>query len=144
MGTTAHALGTTPLLLIGAIVLICTGCQSTQSRVEEREQMLAAAGFEEKPASTPERQQMLISLEPYKVLRRTLPPGKDVSFGYVYADPQFCKCIFVGGPKEYQQYHQAALQQRVAEEQIEAAEAQEDAAFNWGAWGPYGGWYGPF
>ncbi len=131
------------LLLAGTISIFCTGCQSTQSQVENTEQMLAAAGFEEKPANTPQREQQLASLPPFKLLRRDLPPGRPVSFGYVYADPQFCHCIFVGGPKEYQQYSQMALQQRVAQEQLQAAQMQEDAAFNWGMWGPYGGWWGP-
>jgi hypothetical protein len=135
--------GKTALLLAGAVSIVCAGCQSTQSRVQDDEQMLAAAGFEEKPATTPERQQELANLPPFKVIRHDLPPGHKVSFGYIYADPQFCRCVFVGGPKEYQQYAQAALQQRVANAQIQAAEAQQDAAFNWGMWGPYGGWWGP-
>jgi hypothetical protein len=126
----------------GGVLLLGGGCASKQSQVEDTEQMLAAAGFEEKPASTPERQQQISSLPPYKLLRRELP-SKNTSFGYVYADPQFCHCIFVGGPKEYQAYQQAALQKRVAEEQLQAAEMQQDAAFNWGMWGPYGGWWGP-
>ena len=132
-----------PALLAVTASLLCAGCQSTQSRVQNNEQMLAAAGFEEKPANTPERQQVLASLPPFKLVRRNLPAGHAYSFGYAYADPQFCHCLFVGGPKEYQQYSQAALQQRVAQEQIQAAEAQEDTAFDWGMWGPYGGWWGP-
>ena len=39
----------------------------------------------------------------------------------------------------YQRYQQLAIKQQLAQEQVMAAEMNEDAAMNWGAWGPF--WY---
>lgn len=128
--------------LAGALALISAGCVSEQSRVQETEQMLVAAGFIEKPASTPDRQNQLATLPPYKILSQEIHVGNGDTYGYVYADPQYCHCLFVGDAKAYQQYQQIALQKKIADEQLQAAEMTENAYFDWGMWGPYD-WWGP-
>jgi hypothetical protein len=51
---------------------------------------------------------------------------------------------YVGGPKQYQSYQQLRLQNKLANENLEAAEIYQDASMNWGAWGGWGGpgWMG--
>ena len=53
---------------------------------------------------------------------------------WVYADPQFCKCAYVGTEAAYDRYQRLVVGQRIAEE-------EQDAAMNWDAWGAWGPWY---
>jgi hypothetical protein len=57
---------------------------------------------------------------------------------YVYADPETCKCLYVGDEQRYQKYQELSLQKQIADEQMSAAETNWDASINWGAWGPWG------
>jgi hypothetical protein len=56
---------------------------------------------------------------------------------YFYADPDFCKCLYAGSQQDYSRYRQLAIQQQIAQEQMDAAEMNEDAAMDWGMWGPF-------
>ena len=51
---------------------------------------------------------------------------------------------YVGGPTQYQAYRQLRLANKLANENLEAAEMNQDASMNWGAWGGWGapGWRG--
>jgi hypothetical protein len=71
-------------IVLGAASL--TACKSQQQRVEQREDLLSAAGFVVRPANTPERQAMLNRLPPHKFVQRV---NGDV-IHYVYADPLVC------------------------------------------------------
>jgi hypothetical protein len=61
------------------------------------------AGFKILQADTPERIAKLKTLPAYKVV-----PWKRKSGGtvYAYADPDQCKCVYVGSPKQYAHYRQ--------------------------------------
>lgn len=50
---------------------------------------------------------------------------------YVYADPDFCHCLYVGGPAQYRYFSQLQVQRRIANEQEQAAMMNEDAAMEW-------------
>ena len=117
------------LSLVLAMTVALTGC-ATMRRGEARstEQLLVAAGFQMRPADTAERQQRLAARPPYRLESHT----KDGTVVYTYADPDGCKCLYVGGPKEYSQYQGLRAQQRIAQD--EAWEAQE-AEGDWGLWG---------
>ena len=54
--------------IAGLLLGICglTACQTQQQVVEQREDLLSAAGFIVRPANTPERQAMLHRLPPHK------------------------------------------------------------------------------
>lgn len=115
------------LLLLAPALFGCATMQ--QQQVEDTEQLLAAAGFKIRPADTPEKLAHLATLQPFKLVTRS----KDDQFVYTYADPQYCKCLYAGGPKAYQELQRLKLQrQQVAEEVM----ASEDAGMNWGMWGP--------
>ena len=118
-------------LLLGTCGL--TACQTQQQQVEQREDLLSAAGFIVRPANTPERQAMLHRLPPHKFVQRV---NGDVVH-YVYADPLVCGCLYVGTQQAYNQYKANQLQQHLADEQQMAADTYSDAAWNWGAWGPW-------
>jgi hypothetical protein len=121
--------------MAGLLLGICglTACETQQQRVEQREDLLSAAGFIVRPANTPERQAMLNRLPPHKFVQRV---NGDVVH-YVYADPLVCGCLYVGTQQAYNQYKANQLQQHLADEQQMAADTYSDAAWNWGAWGPW-------
>ncbi len=56
---------------------------------------------------------------------------------YRYADPYSCDCLYVGDEQAYAEYKRLAVEKQVAEERLEAAEAEESAAMDWGLWGPW-------
>ncbi len=125
-----------------ALALVLTACASPASEAQNEEQMLAAAGFLEKPATTPHRRERLATLQPFRILSQPLRAGGVDTVGYVYADPRFCHCLFVGDAAAYQRFQAMAFQQRLAQEQIQATEMAQDEAFDWGVWGPYDYWGG--
>jgi hypothetical protein len=123
---------TIPTAALAAVLL--TSCATPQQIVSQKEDNLAAAGFIAQPANTPERQAMLNRLPPHRFIQRVY--GKTVS--YVYADPLVCDCLYVGSQQAYNQYRLHIQQQQLADEQEMTAQAYQDAAWNWSAWGPWG------
>jgi hypothetical protein len=111
--------------LAGAILL--TGCASMTSA--NTESLLTAAGFRARTPQTPKQQQIYAALPPYKVERATV---KSKVF-YVYKDEK-AGVAYIGREAEYQRYQQLAIQQQIAQNQIMAAEMEQQAALDW-----YGG-----
>ena len=100
-----------------AVAVMLTGCATIRrSEARSTEQLLAAAGFVVRPAATAERQEGVAAMPPYRLESRT----KDGKVVYTYADPDACKCLYVGGPKEYSEYQRLRAQRRIAD---------------WGTWG---------
>ncbi len=110
------------------------GCAAQQAR--EMDGMLAAAGFQVRPANTPEKLQQLKSLTP----RALVQMQKDGAPYWVVADPTVCQCLYVGDQSAYQRYEQLKLRKEYADEQLMTAEMNADAAMNWSMWGPWGPW----
>jgi hypothetical protein len=107
-------------------VLPLAACATIQrSEAKDTEQLLAA-GFQAKPADTPEKLANLRAMPPRKLVSQ----AKDGKFVYSYADPDYCQCLYVGGPTEYSAYQRLAVQKEIAQE-------QRDAALDWGMWGPW-------
>jgi hypothetical protein len=126
--------GVSIVLLAAVAALAVSGCTYfRRQEADKTESTLAAAGFQMKPADTAKRQANLAQFPVRKVVTRTRE-GKPI---YFYADPDFCKCLYVGNQQQYARYKQLAIQQQIAQEQIESAEMNEDAAMDWGMWGPY-------
>ena len=111
--------------LLAALVL--SGCATVQRQeAMDAERLLAAAGFQMRPADTPERVAALGAVPALKITAGT----KDGQRMYTYADPEHCRCLYVGGPKEYAQYRRLALQEEVATE-------LDSASMNWLLWAPW-------
>jgi hypothetical protein len=120
--------------LIG-VTLLLGGCVSPQQQAENTENLLAAAGFTARPANTPERAAMLRNLPPARVVQR----ARGDRFVYMFADPLVCSCLYIGDQAAYGRYRQELLQRQIANEAMMSAQMNEDAAWNWGGWGP--GWW---
>lgn len=116
------------------LVALLAGCQSTQQVIAEKENLLVAAGFMAKPASTPAQQAALKSLPANKFVQQT----QNNQIVYLYADPIVCQCIYSGGQAAYSKYSQMVFQQNLADEQQMTA-SMEQNAFDFGPWGgPWG------
>lgn len=112
----------------------CAAMEAEQAR--STEQLLAAAGFKIKLADTPEKLAHVKTLTQHKLV----PHDNNGQVVYVYADATTCQCVYAGSEEAYQRYQQLALQKKIADDQRMAAEMNEDAAMNWGMWGP-GPWW---
>jgi len=111
--------------LLGALSL--GGCAALQTGdVRSAERALTAAGFQARPADTPEKLAHLESLTPRKVL--LLPQNGERR--YVYADPTGCKCLYVGGEEQYQLLRR---QEQMAVDKLLTAEGSRDTA-DWRLW----------
>jgi hypothetical protein len=97
-------------LLLAVPALLGAGCATIQ-RLEATEtaRMLMAAGFRMVPADTPVRQD-LRSRPPHRIIRQT----KDSNVEYTYADPDNCRCVYVGGEKEYSEYERLRVSKEMA------------------------------
>jgi hypothetical protein len=113
---------------IAALMALASGC----STVQKTENLLSAAGFKVMPATTPQQQAHL----------KTLPQGKvtvvvrEGTTYFVFPDVKQ-QVIYVGQQPQYDAYQRLRLQQQLAAEQAQAAEAPSEAL--WGHWGAWGG-----
>ena len=108
------------------------GCASMEAG--NKESLLIAAGFRTRTPSTPAQVALYDRMTPYKVERRTRQ-GKVL---YTFADKKH-GIVYIGSQKEYQRYKQLGLQQSIAQNELEAAELNEEASLDW--WGPWGPWW---
>jgi hypothetical protein len=118
-----------------ALIAVLGGCAAMrEEHARDKENLLAAAGFQMKPADTPNRVAHLQTLTPLKLLPYTRSDGKLL---YVYADPKGCNCLYVGDETAYQRHRALQQEQKIAQEEMVTAQMNSAAAMNWGLWGPY-------
>jgi hypothetical protein len=99
-------------LLLAAPVLLGAACAAIHRyEVRDTERMLAAAGFHMRLADTSERQEDLRSMPPHRIVSRT----KDGNVVYMYADPDNCHCVYVGGNREYSEYERLRWQREITQ-----------------------------
>jgi hypothetical protein len=107
--------------MIGLAIALClmlSAFQSSAQNVQNKEDMLAAAGFVAQPANTPRRLAALRSLPPHKFVRHV----KDNKTVYVYADPTICGCVYFGSQDAYARYRSNVLARQMAnEDQVDAS-----------------------
>jgi hypothetical protein len=122
-----------PVVAITILLLaILSGCASYNA--QNKESLLIAAGFRTRTPSTAKQQAMFNRMTPYKLERR-IRNGK-VLYAYAAKDKNV---VYIGSENEYQKYKQLALQQKIAQDQLEAAQINEEASLYDSAWGPYWG-----
>ena len=109
------------------------GCAST--RVRNTESLLSAAGFHAVAPKTPEQQNCYANMRPFKIERFE----KDGDLVYAYADKK-SGIVYVGDESNFQILQQLGHEQRISDEQLQAAEMNQAAATGWDAWSPSGFW----
>jgi hypothetical protein len=117
------------------------GCAA---QVAQKEDILAAAGFTYRAATTPQAAAALRALPPHKFVHQ-VRNGKPI---WLFADPTNCGCLYVGDDTAYQRFRQMVFQKQIADEQTQAAMMNQNAAFeqsaammNWAVWGPWAPFY---
>jgi hypothetical protein len=111
-----------------------SGCASTRAR--NTESLLSAAGFRTVTPKTPQQQTCYEAL-PARELQRREAEGKVT---YAYADKKE-GILYVGNEQNYQRFQELAHQERVAEQQLQAAQMNQTASINWSFWGPASMWW---
>jgi hypothetical protein len=120
--------------LIGAFALLALAVGCTSMQTQNKEKLLIAAGFKVIVPKTAAQQQKLQALPADKV---TLVQKEGKTY-YVFPDAANNQA-YVGSPKQYQAYKQLRLQNKLANEKLEAEEMNQDASMDWGGWGGWGG-----
>jgi hypothetical protein len=116
-----------PLILAATVGL--TGCATIRGwQARDTGQLLAAAGFKMQIAATAEQQQGLEAMPPYRLVNGT----KDGAAEYTDADPQHCRCVYVGGPSEYAKYQHLTTERQIVQERRWAAEEWR-MGWSWGS-----------
>jgi hypothetical protein len=114
-------------VLITGLALGLASCQAIENEeAEDTEQLLAAAGFHMKEATTPEQLANLQKMTQRKIVIQ----DQEGQPRYVYADAEGCKCVYVGGEKNYDEYQKLSLKEEIAQENL-------DASMDWGMWGAW-------
>lgn len=112
--------------LLFALALAVPGCAAIDGRVAaDSEEILAQAGFQREPLEEP-------GLPARQLVEQT---GI-----YKFADPAFCQCVYVGGPKEYAEL-QRLRAERIAERDWTLRHSSYGNTYSasaWGAWKPEG------
>lgn len=117
--------------------LALAGCASPAQQAQSQEDLLAGAGFVQRPADTPQRRASLETLPPDRLVRT----DRHGRVTYIFADPVACNCLWIGRPENYAAYQRERIRLRIANDQLAAAQMNESAAMNWN-WGPWGpGWW---
>ena len=112
------------------MALAVVGCASQQELVGQKEDLLAAAGFQVRPADSPRRLAAMKSLPPNKFVTR-IKNGQPV---YQYADPLVCRCVYFGTQQNWDAYRREVFAKQLADEnQMTAVMNQSD--WEWGPWG---------
>lgn len=93
--------------------------------------MLTAAGFCVKTPEAEKQRELYAAAEPYKVKRITAN-GKTF---YAFKDEKSGAAL-VGDESNYQVFTRLAVQQRIAQQECQAAQMRRDAALGW--YGAYG------
>jgi flagellar motility protein MotE (MotC chaperone) len=109
------------LVLVG----VCAALSACAQQVQQKEDMLAAAGFTPVPANTPQRQASLAALPSHKFTHQVRNNVAVIT----YADPTVCDCLYVGNQAAYDSYRQAVKAKNMA-----AAEEADAKLADWGVW----------
>ena len=118
---------------VASVVIGIAGCASPQQQVAQKENLLAAAGFQVKVADTPQRLAAMKSLPPNKFVTRVVN-GQPI---YQYADPLVCQCVYFGTQQNWGAYRQEVLAKQLADE-AQMTAMMNQSAWDWGPWGwPY-------
>jgi hypothetical protein len=114
-------------MLTGGLLWVLASCQAIErEQAQDTEQVLAAAGFHMKEATTPEQVANLKAMTQRKIVIH----DQDGHTRYVYADAGGCRCAYVGSEKNYDEFQRLSIKQEIAQDNL-------DASMDWGMWGPW-------
>ncbi|CAM5776718.1 hypothetical protein LMIY3S_05668 [Labrys miyagiensis] len=117
-----------------ALAITVSSCAAIKAeKVDEKEARLSAAGFVRNQANTPAKLAKAQALPQNKMFIVT----KGSKNYYIYADVAGCQCVYAGNEGAYQSYQQLRIQQNIAQEQVLAAELNQESNLELATvWGP--------
>jgi hypothetical protein len=118
------------IALLSGFLISCAAINA--QNIEDKEELLAAAGFKIQLADTPEKLAHLKTLTQQKIVTHE----KDGKNYYVYADATTCQCLYIGQDSDYQSFQQLQIQKQIAHDEKMSAEMNENATMDWNIWGP--------
>ena len=119
-------------ILATGLLVLAVGCAVSK----DRENALVAAGFKVITPKTAAQEQKLKAL-PTNRVTMTEKDGKTL---YMYPDVAR-NVAYVGGPKQYQAYRQIRIDQKISDENLEAAQINEEQSMEWNEWDGWGPWW---
>jgi hypothetical protein len=127
-----------PEIAIAAAMLALSGCAAVQGQMAvDSEQILAEAGFRKEAATERAAQggTRAAGEEPLPV-RRLAAGTEHGSSAYKFYDPDFCHCVYVGGPQEYSEL-QGLMSARATEHARLLRTWGPYTSVDTNAWGPW-------
>jgi hypothetical protein len=118
-------------LTVSALLAFAVGCTSD---LQNKENLAVAAGFKVITPANADQQARLAQLPADKVT----PVNYKGKRFYVLPDVKNNRA-YVGRAAEYQAYQQLRLANKLSNQNLEAAELNQQASMGWG-WGGWGGW----
>ena len=113
------------------MIAALAGCAALAGRqAADTEKLLAAAGFQRVAADSVDSANLYTA-------PREIVPSQSGKLAYTYADPDGCRCIYVGGPEAYAKYRELARSEAIAADM--SLGAPNSASTNgpaWAAWDP--------
>src|SRR4051794_24486291 len=82
------------------LALSLAACAGSARQVEQRDDMLARAGFQVRTADSARKIAFLKALPPHKFVIKTIN-GKPA---YLYSDPLVCHCVYFGNEDNWGRY----------------------------------------
>ena len=107
-------------VLCGMLGLVGACATIERQEADSDEKLLSAAGFSMLVADTPAKEDHLRSLKQRTILRR----DNNGQLSFLYADAQYCNCLFVGNEQNYQQFQRLALRRENAIARQETASSE--------------------
>jgi len=93
-------------------MVLLTACATIRGlQARDTEELLTAAGFKKQLVDPTDTKPLEVT-PPYRLVSRT----KDGTVQYTYADPDNCRCVYLGGSKEYAAYQRLVTERRAAED----------------------------
>jgi hypothetical protein len=124
-----------PACLAVALLALSACAAIHRQEAADSEVLLKQAGFQARAADSPERQQDLVKMPSRQIVER----DQNGAAVYSFADPDNCRCLYVGGQKEYAKL-QELRQQRIDEHYQLARRSSFEGGVSdlWGPWEPEG------
>jgi hypothetical protein len=118
-------------LLAAAALVSLADCTPPTRLIEQQDDMLVRAGFQEKPANMPTRLAFLKSLPPNTFVTRTVD-GRPI---YLYVDPIVCNCLYRGSEQAWNAFQRERSEKGLAAERAETRETYQRLLYDENDWG---------
>lgn len=98
------------LLIVSLIAVSCSfGPKPVVSSNRTIEGLLLEAGFVRNPADSPKKMERIMT----EVQRKVIPVREEGQTYYLYADADFCRCLYVGNERAFNRFEELVYQRDI-------------------------------